>query len=503
MEITIKSGHAEKQRSACLVAGVYEPRRMSETAKALDEISEGYLSSLLRRGDLEGKVGQTLILHSVPGVLADRVLLVGCGKERELGDRQYRKIIHETVKTLNDMGALEAVCYLPELNVKGRDNYWKMRLGVESTLDALYRFDKLKTKKDVTRRPLRKLVFGCARKDLPLAEQALREAQAIANGVKTAKDLVNLPPNLCTPTYLAEHAQSLCNLYPRVSCEVLDEDAMRELKMETLLAVARGSREPAKLVQLTYQGSDAPPIVLVGKGVTFDAGGISLKPAQDMDHMKNDMGGAAAVMGALTAVADLQLPLHVIGLMPCTENLPDGHALKPADIITSMSGQTIEILNTDAEGRLILCDTLTYAERFEPQAVIDVATLTGAIIVALGGIPNGLIGNHSPLIHELIAAGKASDDRVWELPLWDEYQEALDSNFADMANVGPNREAGALVAAAFLSRFTRKYSWAHLDIAGTAWKTGKEKGATGRPVPLLMQYLLDSAARGEAAEDET
>jgi leucyl aminopeptidase len=497
MEFSIKSGHPEKQRTACVVVGVYEPRRLSDMAKQIDDQCDGLLSNMLRRGDLEGKIGQTLLLHNVAGTLADRILLVGCGRERELGDTQYQKIIEKAVHTLNEMGAMETVCYLTELNVKGRDIYWRVRHAIEMTANTLYRFDQLKTKKDVARRPLRKVVFSVtSRRELPIAEKACHEAQAIAAGVKLAKDLANLPPNICTPSYLADRAHNLCHIHKNVSCEILDVEAMQALGMNALLGVAKGSNEPAKLIVLNYQGTkkSQPPIVFIGKGITFDSGGISLKPGLDMDQMKFDMCGAATVFGAFSVAAELQLPLNLVCIMPCTENLPSGHALKPGDILTSMSGQTIEILNTDAEGRLILCDALTYAERFKPEAVVDVATLTGACIVALGRQPSGLYGNNPLLINDLITAGKNSADRVWEMPLWDEYQDLLDSPFADMANIG-GTEGGSITAACFLSRFAKKYHWAHLDIAGTAWHPRSTKrvtkGATGRPVPLLVQYLLD------------
>ncbi|MEY3220400.1 MAG: hypothetical protein RIT27_1757 [Pseudomonadota bacterium] len=497
MEFSIKSGHPEKQRTACVVVGVYEPRRLSEMAKQIDDVCEGLLSNMLRRGDLEGKVGQTLLLHNVTGTLADRILLVGCGRERELGDMQYRKIIEKTVHTLNEMGAMETVCYLTELNVKGRDTYWRVRHAVEITANTLYRFDQLKTKKDVARRPLRKVTFSVtSRRELPIAEKASHEAQAIAAGVKLAKDLANLPPNICTPSYFADRAANLCHIYKNVTCEILDASKMHDLGMNALLSVAKGSDEPAKMTVLNYQGGkkNQPPIVFIGKGITFDSGGISLKPGLDMDQMKFDMCGAATVLAAFSVAAELQLPLNLICIAPCTENLPSGRALKPSDIITSMSGQTIEILNTDAEGRLILCDALTYAEQFKPEAVIDVATLTGACVVALGRQPSGLFGNNPTLINDLIDAGNKSADRVWEMPLWDDYQDLLDSPFADMANIG-GPEGGSITAACFLSRFAKKFHWAHLDIAGTAWypRSTKRvtKGATGRPVSLLVQYLLD------------
>ena len=498
MEISIKSGHPEKQRTACVIAGVYEPRRLSETARQLDEISEGHLSAVLRRGDLEGKLGQTLILHNVPGTMADRVLLIGCGREREFGDTQYRKVIAKAIKVLNEMGAMETVCYLTELSVRGRDTYWRVRLAVEAANNTLYRFDQLKSKKDVTRRPLRKITFNVvSRRELPVAEQAAREGQAIADGMKLCKNLGNLPPNICTPTYFAERARTLCGLYNNISCKVLDRAALEESNMGGLLAVGSGSAQETLLVILEYKGADPEqaPIALVGKGVTFDSGGISLKPPKDMDEMKYDMSGAASVLGTMSVAAELKLPLNVVGLMPCTENLPSGTATRPGDVITTYSGQTVEVLNTDAEGRLILCDALTYSERYNPGMVIDIATLTGACVVGLGRIPHGLLGNHPPLVNDLLTAGRLSGDRAWELPLWDEYQELLESPFADMANIG-GREGGAITAACFLSRFARKLLWAHLDIAGTAWLSApkEEKGATGRPVPLLSQFLLSKAA---------
>lgn len=494
MEFSIKSGHPEKQRTACVVVGVYEPRRLSEVARQIDEVSQGYLSTILRRGDLEGKIGQTLLLHNVPDTLADRVLLVGCGRERELGDNQYRKAIAQAIRTLHETGSMEAVCYLTELNVRSRDTPWRIRQAIETAQTTLYSFDQLKSKKDVTRRPLRKIVFSVAsRRELNLAEQASREAQAITSGVKLAKDLGNLPSNICTPSYLAEQAKALCNLHEKISCKILNETQLEKQGFNALLAVAKGSEQPPRLIVLEYRGgrkNDAP-IVLIGKGVTFDSGGISIKPSKDMDEMKFDMCGAASVFGTLSAIAELQLPLNLVVLIPCVENLPSGKATKPGDIVSSLSGQTIEILNTDAEGRLILCDALTYAERYKPEVVIDVATLTGACVVALGKYAHGLMSNHNPLTNDLLNAGKTSGDRAWELPLWEDYQEQLDSPFADLANIGNGREAGAIIGGCFLSRFAKKFHWAHLDIAGTAWLAGKDKGATGRPVPLLTQYLID------------
>ncbi len=503
MEFIVKSGNPEKQRTACVVIGVFAPRRLSPSGEELDQASDGYLTNFLRRGDLEGKVGQTLLLHNIPNTLCDRVLLVGCGKERELTDNQYRKIVATAATTLHETGALEAVSYLVEIHVKGRDIRWRVRQAVEATRDALYRFEELKSKKDETRPPLRKLVLALPqRSDLPDGESAAREGVAIADGVALAKDLANRPGNICTPTHLAEQATALAKRHRSIKVEVLEAADMKKLGMGSLLSVARGSAEPAKLIVLQYKGAKKKdkPIALVGKGVTFDSGGISLKPGAAMDEMKFDMCGAASVLGTLSAAADLKLPLNIVGVIPATENLPSGTATKPGDIVTSMSGQTIEVINTDAEGRLILCDALTYAERFDPDVVIDIATLTGACVVALGAHASGLLGNHAPLAHQLLNAGKTSGDRAWELPLWEEYQEQIKSNFADMQNVG-GREAGTITAACFLARFTKKFHWAHLDIAGTAWLSGAKKGATGRPVPLLTQYLIDrSTEKGRGAQ---
>ncbi|MBZ0070332.1 MAG: leucyl aminopeptidase [Gammaproteobacteria bacterium] len=497
MEFSVKSGNPEKQRCGCIVIGVFEPRKLSAAGKALDKASGGFLTTLLRRGDLAGHAGQTLLTHGVPNILSERVLLVGCGKEREFDVNTYRKAVATAARTLGDTGATDAVSYLTELPLKGHDIYWKVRDSVQTTADTLYLFDQLKTSKDKPRRPLRKLVLNVpGRRDLGDGERGIRDGMAIAAGMKLAKDLGNLPGNICTPAYLAEQARGLKKQSRKLHVEVLEEADMEKLGMGSLLSVARGSRQPAKLIVMDYRGGHKgdKPVVLVGKGVTFDAGGISLKPGQAMDEMKFDMCGAASVLGALTACAQLGLPLNVVGIVPATENLPDGQATKPGDIVTSMSGQTIEVLNTDAEGRLILCDALTYAERFKPAAVIDIATLTGACVIALGKHAAGLLSNHGPLAAELLNCGTTAGDRCWELPLWDDYQPQLDSNFADMANIG-GREAGTITAACFLSRFTKDYHWAHLDIAGVAWNQGKEKGATGRPVPLLMQFLLGRAGK--------
>ncbi len=503
MEFTVKSGSPAKQRTACVVVGVFEPRRLSGPAAELDQASGGFLTALLRRGDLEGKKGQTLLVYGVPNTLCDRVLLVGCGRERDFDERAFREAVATAARTLDEKGAMEAVCFLTELPLKGRDTAWKVQQAVQAVEHALYRFDRLKSEPERPRRPLRRLVLAVpSRRELAAGEEAVRVGRAVAEGVRLTRDLGNLPANVCTPSHLAEEAHALRERHPeRVQVEVLDREDMERLGMGALLAVARGTSEPPRLIVVEYRGAEAErrPIALVGKGVTFDSGGISIKPAQAMDEMKFDMCGAASVLGTLEACAQLALPLNVVGVIPATENLPSGTATKPGDIVRSLSGRTIEILNTDAEGRLILCDAITYAERrFQPEAVVDIATLTGACVIALGRHAHGLLSNHPPLANELLAAGRMSGDRAWELPLWEEYDEQLKSNFADMANIG-GREAGAITAACFLARFARKLRWAHLDIAGTAWLTGERKGATGRPVPLLAQFLIERARR--AADD--
>ncbi|GGA81443.1 putative cytosol aminopeptidase [Neiella marina] len=499
MEFSVKSGSPEKQRSACIVVGVFDPRRLTPVAEQLDKISGGYLSNLLRRGDLEGKPGQMLLLHQVPNILSERVLLVGCGKERELDERQYKQIIAKTISTLNETGSMEAVCFLSELHVKGRDTYWKVRQAVETTQDSLYAFDQLKTKKGETRRPLRKITFNVpTRRDLPAGEKAIAHGLAVAEGVFVCKDVANMPPNICNPAYLAEQAKQLGKDYDNVTTEVIGESQMEKLGMTSYLAVGRGSENESMMSVIHYRGGDddTAPIVLIGKGLTFDSGGISLKPGAGMDEMKFDMGGAAGVYGTMKALAELNLPINVIGILAGCENMPDGRSYRPGDVLTTMSGQTVEVLNTDAEGRLVLCDALTYAERFEPECVIDVATLTGACVIALGAHATGLLSNHNPLAHELENASNQSGDRAWRLPLWEDYQEQLDSPFADMANIG-GKAAGTITAGCFLSRFTKKFHWAHLDIAGTAWRSGKNKGSTGRPVPMLTQFLLTRASQTE------
>ncbi len=499
MEYTVKSGNPEKQRIACVVIPVYASRKLSLSAKIIDKASDGFISNLVRRGEIEGDLGNTLLLHNVENTLCDRVLLIGCGKEKDIDVKTFYKINQIMVKTLQSSGATETASYLTEIQVKHKDINWKIQHSIEAIDETLYQFDQLKTEKKEARRPLRKFIFSVnGRGQLMQGEQAVRQGMAISAGIHMAKDLGNMPPNICTPSYLANQALTLSKQHSKIKTSVLEEKDMEKLGMGSLLSVSKGSREPAKLITMEYMAGDKQqaPIIFVGKGVTFDSGGVSLKPGAAMDEMKYDMCGAASVIGVMNTIAELQLAINVIGIVPTVENMPDGLATRPGDIVTSMSGQTIEVLNTDAEGRLILCDALTYAEKFNPDVVIDIATLTGACIVALGAHPAGLLSNHNPLANDLLSAGQTSGDRCWQLPLWDDYQEQLDSNFADIANIG-GKGAGTITAACFLSRFTKKYHWAHLDIAGVAWKSGSDKGSTGRPVGLLTQYVLD---RLEAAK---
>jgi len=496
MEFTIKSGSPEKQRSACVVVGVFDNRKLSLSAELIDRASNGYVGEIIRRGDMEGKLGSTLLLHNVRGTLADRVLLVGLGKERDFRDREFRKALQSAVKLLNETGSYEAVVYLTEEKVKRREVAWRVEHAVAVAMETVYRFDRMKSEPAEVRRPLRKLTLSVPqRSDLAAGEKAAARGLAIARGVEFARDLGNLPGNVCTPSYLAAEAAKLATEFPELKVEVLEHGQIEALGMGSFLSVTRGSDEPPRFIVFEYRNAPkkAKPVVLVGKGITFDTGGISIKPAVDMDQMKFDMCGAASVFGVFRAVAELKAAVNLVGLVPTCENMPSGRATKPGDIVKSMSGQTIEVLNTDAEGRLILADALTYAERYEPEAVVDVATLTGAMVIALGHVACGVFSNSDTLSRALVAAGDDAYDRAWPMPLWDEYHEGLESNFADFANVA-GRAGGSVTAACFLSKFAKKFDWAHLDIAGIAWREGKEKGATGRPVPLLVTWLLAEEA---------
>lgn len=491
MEFLINHLGPDKNPAACVVVGTFEKGQLSPAAQQLDRASNGALAAILQRGDLQGKPGQTLLLYQLPNVMSPRVLMVGLGDPKDVDEGRFREVVSKAAAAIGAIrGAGDAALYLAEVSVRERDAAWKTRQQVELIEASRYRFEQWKSKPAEEGPRWAKTTIVVAEADSADAERALKQGQAIAGGMKLVRDLGNLPPNICTPAYLGDEARKLGDQYG-FNTNVLEVKDMESLGMGALLSVARGSRQPAKLITLEYRGNgDAAPIALVGKGITFDSGGVSIKPAANMDEMKYDMCGAATVLGTLKACAEMKLPLNVVGVIPSSENMMDGNASKPGDIVKSLSGQTIEILNTDAEGRLILCDALTYTERFKPALVIDIATLTGACVIALGNHATGLFTRDDDLARELLDAGEHTWDRAWRLPLWEDYQKQLDSNFADMANVG-GREAGAITAASFLARFTKKFPWAHLDVAGTAWKTGKEKGATGRPVPLLAQFLIN------------
>mgnify|MGYP002640727921 FL=1 len=441
------------------------------------------IQQLIELNHFESKPGTTLLLNLVQGFKAKQVLVLGLGKLPN-NAKNYIKALTAASSILSATKAKSTM--IEQVNVEGFDESWRHRISARVLKDAEYEIQQVGAEVQVT--SLENIAIQSTQTDA----QAILQGSSIASGMKLTRHLGDLPSNICTPTYLAQTAQELSQEFD-LDCEVLDEAEMSELGMGSLLSVSKGSIEPPKLISLSYQGNgDAKPIVLVGKGVTFDSGGISLKPGAGMDEMKYDMCGAASVLGTMRAIAEMKPKLNLTIVVPAVENMPAHNASKPGDVVTSMSGQTIEILNTDAEGRLILCDALTYVEKFNPEVVIDTATLTGAVIVALGKHHCGLMANDQDLADDLIAAGKASLDTAWQLPLDDEYDELLKSNFADMGNIG-GREAGTVTAACFLARYTKDYRWAHLDIAGTAWVSGAKKGATGRPVPLLTQYILDQA----------
>ncbi|MCB1909192.1 MAG: leucyl aminopeptidase [Rhodocyclaceae bacterium] len=499
MQFTIKSGAPEKQRTPCLAVGVFAGTARGELFDALDRASDGALASLLAAGELDDKAGASLLIHAPAGLACQRLLLVSLGEAEALADKPWRDAVAAVARYAANAPFKELTFALGQVDLPARDLDWRLEQAARMLADAAYRFTlhkaNAKAKADNPDKGVTEIRVLLGGRPGDAEKRAVERGLAVAEGMALTRDLGNLAGNICTPSYLAGRARKL-GKEMKLKVEVLERAAMEKLGMGSLLSVAKGSAEPPKLIVMHYRGAKAKdkPVVLVGKGITFDTGGISLKPGAEMDEMKFDMCGAASVFGTVKAVARMGLPINLIGVVPAAENMPGGRASKPGDVVESMSGQTIEILNTDAEGRLILCDALTYVERYEPACVVDIATLTGACIIALGKIPSGLLANDDELAGELLAAGQSSGDRAWQLPLWDEYQELLKSNFADMANIG-GRYGGAITAAAFLARFTKKYSWAHLDIAGTAWLSGDAKGATGRPVPLLSEFLIGRAGR--------
>jgi len=489
LEFTLNRAAPATAACDCVIVGAFADQSLSPAAQALDAASGGRLSALVARGDVGGKTGNTTLLHDLPGVTAPRVLVVGLGETAKFGVPQYLKAVGDASRALKSGVNHHALFTLTELPVKGRDAAWNIRQAIITADHAAYRYSATLGKKKAEEPGLTTLAI--AGDDA----QALTQGQAIAAGVQYARELGNLPPNLCTPAYLAESSVAFAQAHAGADAEILDETQMEALGMGSLLAVARGSANRPRLVVLKWSnGGDAKPYVLVGKGITFDTGGVNLKTQGGIEEMKYDMCGGANVIGTFVAAVTAKLPLNLVVVVPAVENAIDGNAYRPSDVITSMSGKTIEVGNTDAEGRLILCDALTYAQRFEPAALVDVATLTGACMVALGHQTAGLMTKHDDLANELLTAGEHVFDRAWRLPLWDEYQPMLDSSFADVYNIG-GRWAGAITAGCFLSRFAEGQRWAHLDIAGVASDEGKRGMATGRPVGLLSQWLLDQVAR--------
>jgi leucyl aminopeptidase len=493
MNFTIKTAALENTTSSCMVLGVFQNKALPEVTAQVDKLLKKQLSKILDAGDITGASGQHIIVHNPVGIRAKRILLIGLGKKSALNRKRFANVLDITAQVLNKYSLIDALVTLPSLPVIDTPADKIGQILAQSFENSVYRYNFTKSKKG--KKPTLKKV------DLYLADKTQRSAvkkgidigSAVGKGMAVARELGNLPANFCTPSYFGEQAQALAKRNKALKTRVLGEAQMRRLGMGSLLSVGYGSDEESKLVVMEYKGSTdkARPNVIVGKGITFDTGGISLKPGGSMDEMKFDMCGAASVLGTMTALCALKPKINVIGVIASAENMPSGRATKPGDVVTSMAGLTIEVLNTDAEGRLVLCDALTYVERFKPKSVIDIATLTGACVVALGGVNTGLLSNNDNLAEKLFQHSQDVNDPCWRLPISEDYQKQLDSNFADIANIG-GAKAGTITAACFLSRFTGNYPWAHLDIAGTAWLQGKAKGATGRPVPLLMEYLLNN-----------
>ncbi|TVU72871.1 leucyl aminopeptidase [Cobetia crustatorum] len=506
MEFPVVIANPAQLETACVVVPVLEGD-LSGAAARLDDASEKLISQLIERGDFKPELGNTLLVPFAPGLGAQRLLLVGFGNEDKLDESRFKRGLDAAMIALLKLPIEDAAfAGVNELSIELRDADWKARMLAESALRNAYRFTEMKSKPGEPVSLTRLSVVSADKGQRAELEAGLHIGAAIGEGVSEARTLGNLPGNVCTPRYLGERAEQLGQASAgALKVTVLGEEELEALGALSLLSVGRGSEEPSRLIVMEYRGAEdenEAPHVLVGKGITFDTGGISLKPGAGMDEMKYDMGGAASVFGTMRTVLALKPKLNIIGIVASAENMPDGRATKPGDIIKTLKGLTVEVLNTDAEGRLVLCDALTYAERFEPASVVDIATLTGACVIALGNHATGLISNDDDLALDLLDAGEEAWDRAWHMPLWDEYQSQLDSNFADIANIG-GREAGMITAGCFLSRFADTFPWAHLDIAGTAWMSGKQKGASGRPVGLLTQYLLDREAELNTPQEET
>ncbi|WP_392562340.1 leucyl aminopeptidase [Orbus sturtevantii] len=493
MNFEIKNNNVLKQKADCLVLPIYQGKIQLDVVQEFEQLSNNLISNLLKKGDFSGKVGETLILFNVPNIATSKVLLVGIGDRKNNVINSVSKISQSVANQLSTLNSKQLSVLMPDL--AKTHVYTFVRRFVEEVIYHCYRFDQYQsTKADSIK--TEKIVLSITDKTLVTqAELGLTHGSVIAKGVATTRTLANQPSNICNAQYLANSAKQLSKQFSSIKASYYDEKALAKLGMNTYLAVGQGSQNESIMTVMEYHGAKdktSQPIVLVGKGLTFDSGGISIKPSAGMDEMKYDMCGAATVYGVMQIVAELNLPLNVIGVMAGCENMPGTGAYRPGDILTTLSGQTVEVINTDAEGRLVLCDVLTFVERFKPAAVIDIATLTGACIVALGHHYTGIMGNNDKLIEQLVAASNQADDKAWPLPLDDDFQQQIKSTCADLVN-SAGRDGGTITAGCFLSRFTKNYHWAHLDIAGTAWVSGAKKGATGRPVAMLVEYLLQQA----------
>jgi leucyl aminopeptidase len=491
IQFSLTQESPETVDAACIVVGVFEDRALSDAAKRIDEKSASAITRLIESGDINGKLGTSNLLFALPNVKAQRVLVIGLGDQKKFDAARFSRACVDATRVLKGLPLKNATSFLTSIDVAGKDIAWKVRTAALATDAQAYRYTATFKPREKSKTPeFEALAFSAN----DTAKSALAAAMAIADGVRFARELGNLPPNICNPQYIADQAKKLASDHEGVTCEILEEADMRKLGMGALLGVSQGSAFEPKLVVLQWKGASEKdkPIALVGKGITFDTGGISIKPSAGMEEMKFDMCGAAGVLGAFLSAVELKLKLNLICVVPAVENMPGSKAQRPSDVVTTMSGQTVEVLNTDAEGRLILCDALTFVQKYNPQIIIDAATLTGACVVALGKHATGLMTKDDALANDLIAAGESSLDRAWRLPLWDDYQSQLETGYADIANIG-GKYAGAITAGCFLSRFTEGYRWAHLDIAGTAWEEGRKGSATGRPVPMLVEYLTKVA----------
>ncbi|AAO27053.1 cytosol aminopeptidase [Buchnera aphidicola str. Bp (Baizongia pistaciae)] len=497
MRYHISTNFFKKKYSDCLVFGIFDDLQLCESVKVIDSGSDGYVSRLIKDNEISGQINESLLLHSIPNFQKLKILFLGCGKKERFNINLYQKLFKTSINIIKKLSVKALIYFVTDFHIKNINTYWKIRHAVSEIQDNLYSFKNFKTSnnKNKFKISLEDIYFYLSDHDeINSGNNAIQHGYAISKGKKIARDLSNMPPNICNSSYLADQAMKLSQYYPDlIDVEIINDIDMNKLGMNAYLSVGKGSKNKSLMSIIKYHGisfSQCKNIILIGKGVTFDSGGISIKTSRDLDEMKFDMSGAAIVFGLMSIISDLKLPLNIIGILAGSENMVSSMSFRPGDILTTMSGKTVEILNTDAEGRLILCDVLTYVERFSPEVVIDIATLTGACVVALGHHTTGLLSNNDILAKDLQKASKQTRDLIWRMPLFEEYYKDLDSNVADMANVGTN-SAGMITAACFLSKFSQKYAWAHLDVAGTAWISGKNKGSTGRPINLLTQFLLN------------